>query len=167
MPCEDFDEFFLDDFPRLIGFVCSLGFPPALAEDAAAEAMYKARERWDRLEQPRPWVRTTAKHHAQRQLIRDIDGVRRAVQGGWLPSPEGHNPMGLVEAQLLRDELLGELPDRQREVMAWTFDGFEPAEIAQQMNESPETVRSNLRHAREKLKQLYRTQLGTAREGGV
>ncbi|MDI5975470.1 RNA polymerase sigma factor [Amycolatopsis magusensis] len=127
----------------------SLGFGSGLAEDPAAEAMLKAHTKWCELHQPRAWVRTTAKRHAQKYVIRDLDGVRRAVRSGWLPPAEGRDPRPQVEAQLVREQLLKVLPDRQREVMAWTFDGFEPTEIAEAMGLSPDTVRSNLRHARE------------------
>jgi DNA-binding CsgD family transcriptional regulator len=48
--------------------------------------------------------------------------------------------------------LLAGLPPRQREVMAWTIDGYDPEEIAQLTGKNPATVRSHLRHARTSLK---------------
>jgi RNA polymerase sigma-70 factor (ECF subfamily) len=152
MPSEGFDAFFADDFPRLVGFLISLGYEPGLAQDVAAETMLKTHERWQEIEQPR--------------AMRDLDGVRRAVEGGWLSPVAGHDPTRIVEARLQREQLLKALPDRQREVMAWTFDDFEPTEIADALGLPPETVRSNLRHAREKLKQLWIEQQQQT-EGGV
>lgn len=38
---------------------------------------------------------------------------------------------------------------REREVMAWTIDGFEPVEIAALTGQLPVTARSHLRHALE------------------
>ncbi|MBE1580430.1 sigma-70 family RNA polymerase sigma factor [Amycolatopsis roodepoortensis] len=167
MPGISFEAFFADDFPRLAGFLISLGYESALAEDAAAEAMYKAHENWGSIDHPGSWVRTVAKREAMNQAIRDQDGIKKAVQGGWVPpkqSPE--DPPRIVEARLRRQEMLKTLPDQQREVMAWTFDGFEPIEIANALGVAPDTVRSNLRHARTKLKKLY-TQQNQQAEGGA
>jgi RNA polymerase sigma-70 factor (ECF subfamily) len=44
--------------------------------------------------------------------------------------------------------LLDLLPARQRQVMAWTYDGATPAEIADSLKISSDAVRSNLRKAR-------------------
>ncbi|MFI6031648.1 hypothetical protein [Amycolatopsis magusensis] len=51
-------------------------------------------------------MRTTAKRHAQEYVIRDLDGVRRAVRSGWLTPAEGRDPRPQVEAQLVREQLL-------------------------------------------------------------
>ncbi|MFE5126554.1 sigma factor-like helix-turn-helix DNA-binding protein, partial [Streptomyces sp. NPDC056669] len=42
---------------------------------------------------------------------------------------------------------------RQREVMAWTLDGYRPQEIAQIMGIAPEAARKNLERGRTLLKQ--------------
>jgi DNA-directed RNA polymerase specialized sigma24 family protein len=43
------------------------------------------------------------------------------------------------------------LPPAQRLALALQMDGFEAAEIAEITGQNPNTVRSNLRHARQKL----------------
>ena len=48
-------------------------------------------------------------------------------------------------------EAIKRLPPAQRRVMAWSFDGYSPAEIAAILGEDALTVRSNLRHARRQL----------------
>ncbi|MFI6031647.1 hypothetical protein [Amycolatopsis magusensis] len=53
MPDEDFDAFFHREFPRVVGFLISLGFGSGLAEDSAAEAILKAHTKWCELHQPR------------------------------------------------------------------------------------------------------------------
>lgn len=167
MPGSSFDAFFADDFPRLTGFLISLGYESSLAEDAAAEAMYRAHEDWGSIEHPGAWVRTVAKREALHQATRDQNGIKKAVEGGWAPSERSpEDPPRIVEARLHRQEMLKTLPDQQREVMAWTFDGYEPIEIANALGAAPETVRSNLRHARDKLKQLW-TQQNQQAEGGA
>ena len=57
------------------------------------------------------------------------------------------------ETQYVLD-VLRALPRAQREVMAWTVDGYEPAEIAELIGKNPATVRTNLRHARKALLRL-------------
>jgi DNA-directed RNA polymerase specialized sigma24 family protein len=44
--------------------------------------------------------------------------------------------------------------DNQREVLAWTYDGATPAEIAVELDMDPATVRSTLRNARAVLRRL-------------
>jgi RNA polymerase sigma factor (sigma-70 family) len=165
-PSEAFEVFFADDFPRLVGFLITMGYGSGLAQECAAEAMLKAHERWLDLDQPRAWVRKVASRMALQEGTRDVDGVRRAVEGGWAQATLSPDPTRIVEARLQREELLKGLPDRQREVMAWTFDGFEPTEIADALGLPPETVRSNLRHAREKLKKKFK-QMNPHSEGGA
>jgi RNA polymerase sigma-70 factor (ECF subfamily) len=48
------------------------------------------------------------------------------------------------------------LPLNQRQVMAWTYDGYQPTEIAALLGKDPATVRSTLRDARAALKRKYR-----------
>jgi DNA-directed RNA polymerase specialized sigma24 family protein len=43
----------------------------------------------------------------------------------------------------------------QRQVMAWTYDGYQPNEIAVVLGKPVTTVRSLLRHARASLRQAY------------
>jgi DNA-directed RNA polymerase specialized sigma24 family protein len=47
---------------------------------------------------------------------------------------------------------LRRLPPAQLTAMALTFDGYTPTEIAQTLHQDASTVRSNLRHARKRLR---------------
>lgn len=156
MCSEDFGEFFRRELVPLVAFVRRAGFGREQAKDAAQEAMTKAYQDWSELRQPRAWVRTVAHRIALADAVRSKDGVLRAVAGGWTVSSH-HDPdvasLGHEHEQLL--QALGTLPSRQRLVMAWHLDGFDNAEIADQLDVSPTTVRSNLRHARNALKTLY------------
>ncbi|MFM9596568.1 sigma-70 family RNA polymerase sigma factor [Streptomyces scabiei] len=53
------------------------------------------------------------------------------------------------QQDLLR--LLADLPPRQRQIMAWKYDGHSPAEIAEELGISSETVRASLLKARRAL----------------
>jgi RNA polymerase sigma factor (sigma-70 family) len=44
--------------------------------------------------------------------------------------------------------------DRQRQILAWTYDGATPTEIAAELDMHPATVRSTLRNVRAALRRL-------------
>jgi RNA polymerase sigma factor (sigma-70 family) len=81
--------------------------------------------------------------------------------------PDLQGPLSAAGEVELRDEVhsvmaaLADLPPKQRQVMAWTIDGFSPAEIARELDVDPATVRQSLAKARKNLKQ----QLGMAGGG--
>jgi len=145
---DDFDAFFRADFAHLVAFLCKAGFEAETARDIATEAMLHAFEAWPTIEDPRAWVRRTAG-----RLLAGSEHVRDE----WTPFPGGDSDelAALVEphSQIIR--LLADLPDQQRMVLMWSLDGFTPAQIAKALNLSPATVRSNLRHVRERLKRHH------------
>jgi RNA polymerase sigma factor (sigma-70 family) len=152
-----FAGFFRQELGPLVAFLRKIGFGREEAEDAASEAMTCAYQHWSRIDRsPRGWVRTAASRIACNQARRGRDDVLRAVAGEWVPST--HDDVDVAEAieghnLLLR--LLQQLPRQQRLVMAWHLDGFDTSEISAQLNMPPATVRSNLRHARNQLKEFY------------
>lgn len=149
-----FTEFFAADFPSLVGFLCKHGFETEVARDAASEAMLCAFQTWDSIDSPRAWVRQVAIRLATRQVARARDGVNR---GDWA-SPDEYAEdklMVLLENTSLIVTVLERLPERQREVMAWSLDGFTHAEIAERLGVRQGTVRSTIRHARKRLKRIY------------
>lgn len=153
---DDFNEFFRREIAALVAFLIKTGFRRHDAEDAAAEAMTRAYERWESLDAPRGWVRTTAYNFAVNQAKRAHDNVARCVAGGWCDSENDHVDQSVVlyeQHQVLR--MLALLPPRQRLIMSWHLDGFSIAEIAEQENMPSATVRSTLRHARTRLKAEY------------
>ncbi|MFH8680492.1 RNA polymerase sigma factor [Streptomyces lydicus] len=62
-------------------------------------------------------------------------------------------------------DLLRSLPRQQRAVMAWTYDGFSPAEISQILGIPRATVDSHRRHARVRLKEIL-ARRSSERAGG-
>lgn len=155
VPIESFDEFFRRDFGRLVAFLIKMGFGREHAQDAAAEAMCAAFRQWNTLSRPTAWVRSAAYRIATKQVRRDRDDIKHAIAGGWLEDINTSDTGDREDwSELLA--LLSGLPCTQRLVFVWRLDGFTPAEIALQLQMTPSTVRSTLRHARHRLK----TQLG-------
>ncbi|QXJ25859.1 RNA polymerase sigma factor [Actinomadura graeca] len=156
-----FEQYYRADIKPLIGFVIYLGATEHEAQDIAQEAMKAALLSWPAIEHPKAFTRTVA----QRQLRRSRAKVQNETQAlvsrtgpGGLAAAGTHTDEGLRQYLL---QLLSLLPTEQRTVMAWTIDGFTPAEIAELTGHKPATVRSHLRHARKRL-----TQELTGQEGG-
>ena len=143
---DEFDAFFRADFPPLVAFLCKSGFEVETARDVAAEAMLHALEAWPALEDPRAWVRRVASR------LLDAAGDVRAdwTLAGDPRDDEKLSALVDQHADLLG--LLAALPGQQRMVLAWSLDGFTPAQIAEALRIAPATVRSNLRHVRERLR---------------
>ena len=168
-----FVEFFHDEFGPLVAFLQKIGFERDQAKDAAAEAMTCAYQSWSRINRsPRGWVRRAAYRIACSQARRAREESLRVVAGGWAIPP--HDDLDVAEAaeehaELL--QLLQQLPHQQRLVMAWHLDGFDTNEISERLSMHPATVRSTLRHARDRLKVAYQFRspdpLGSGMRGPV
>jgi DNA-directed RNA polymerase specialized sigma24 family protein len=145
-----YEEFFRNERAVLVRFVLKLGAIWEEANDAAQEAMIAALVRWDAITNPRAWVRVVAERKFVQQKVRLDRGEELAARPGW----------GTVAIYTLSTEnqeaqevlaMIGRLPISQRRVMAWTYDGYRPTEIADILGYDAATVRSNLRHARQQL----------------
>jgi RNA polymerase sigma-70 factor (ECF subfamily) len=154
-----FDEFFRDEVGALVAFRQKIGFEREHAKDAASEAMTCAYQRWSRIDRsPRCWVRTAARRIACNQVQRAREEPLRAVAGGWAISMHYDvDPVETTEEHELLLRLLQQLPPQQRLVMAWHLDGFDTKEISYELAITEATVRSTLRHARDRLKVAYQT----------
>ncbi|MFJ7215415.1 RNA polymerase sigma factor [Amycolatopsis sp. NPDC098790] len=142
---DDFDAFFRADFPPLVAFLCKAGFEVEIARDVAVEAMLHALEAWPVPEDPRAWVRRVAGR------LLDAVGDARA---DWTPDDrrDDEKLAALVDQHAGFIDVLASLPGQQRMVLAWSLDGFTPTQIANALRIAPATVRSNLRHVRERLR---------------
>lgn len=143
---DEFDAFFRADFAPLVAFLCKAGFEVETARDVAAEAMLHLLEAWPTTEDPRAWVRRVA----GRLLAAPADARTDWSLAGDPRDDEKLAALADQHADLLG--LLAALPGQQRMVLAWSLDGFTPAEIAKALRIAPATVRSNLRHVRERLR---------------
>lgn len=158
--CEDFDEFFRTDLPELIRFLARSGWRWEDARDAAAEAMFSAYQGWAEIEHPRAYVRKVAYRFAAKQRRRDRERTLRSILGG-MTTPEQDDPYSLLDDTMDANrrlvELLKQVPDKQRQVLVWSLDGFTNTEIAHHLHMSPATVASHLRHARNRVRRLLST----------
>lgn len=149
-----FEEFFRQQFTRVVGSLMHMGFDSEEARDATSEAMLRAYRRWSTLTQPRPWVFTTAYRVAANKARRDRDGFERAIAAGWGVS-RSTDPCAAVDDRLEVVTVLSVLPPKQRLVMVWHLYDISPKDIARQLDISQAAVRSHLRHARDRLRKHF------------
>jgi RNA polymerase sigma factor (sigma-70 family) len=162
---EQFTEFYNSDLKRLIWVLAKAGATPTEAEDLAQEAMLVLLDTWTTVRSPRALARTVA----VRALYRGWDVRKRTLEAeqhitsrkAWLETFDANEDV---------DEVLGlleSLPAAQREVFALHTDGFSEKEIAEMTGKKETTVRSTLRHARDKLRSaLHPTTTGKEENHG-
>lgn len=143
----EFSSFYRDVIRQLTGFLINHGASLPVAADIAQDTMIKAYSRWSEIRQPRAWVHTVA----SRALLRKLTNAREDPVEE-LPEPTrlvAHtDPVTQWEAHYDTLRMLDALPPRQRQVLAWTLNGFSPAEIAEHLELTPEAVRASLMKAR-------------------
>lgn len=141
-----FATFFDSTRLHLIGFLHLQGAEHSDAIDIAHDTLDLAYEHWATIRNPRAWAFTTA--------IRALRRRQATLKRLTTELPETLCPTSSREtshSEYLHDivQVLGTLPDQQRQVMAWSLYGHTPADIAEALELNPDTVRSNLRHARQ------------------
>ena|SRR5437773_4198755 len=154
----DFVEFYCSSDKKIMRFVMRLGGTLQEAEDAMQEAMTAVYGAWDRMTHPsayarvvaeRSYLASTARHRREREKLRLAD---------WTIPVPAPDPDGVIFAEEARQVMtaLRSLPYGQRRVLAWVMDGYSTKEIAAALGKPEVTVRSTLRHARDKMKQLHK-----------
>jgi len=157
---QDFSACYAKEMPGLIWFVMGLGADAHSAADVAQSAFAEAFGAWDSIQHPAAWLRRVAGRLFYRQLATRETLVEEV--------PDQRGPRSGVSEMELRDQAravlaaLAELPPKQRQVMAWSIDGFTPGEIADHLGVDSASVRQNLAKARKHLKE----QLGISEPGG-
>ncbi|WP_171064135.1 RNA polymerase sigma factor [Actinomadura soli] len=160
---DSFDDYYRSDLTTLIRFLMHLGASSEDAQEIAQEAMMAVLKTWRCVDEPQAYARAAAKTIFMRRIgkaKRDQDAAKRA----W--TPEQHRSPFVsfaAEAESVM-QMLRMLPPEQREVMAWTIDGYTPSQIAKATNQNAATVRSHLRHARASMKNHLARHRNTTRE---
>lgn len=146
-----FAEFYLEFMPSLVRFLVWQGAPVADATDIAQETMLQAYRRWSSVGKPAAWARRVAsrrwgRHIADspREQLADDAALEQASASRLLTASD----IRALEQRYDVLRLLRRLPPRQRQVLAWTYDGYTPTEIAEELQLTPEAVRANLYKAR-------------------
>jgi RNA polymerase sigma factor (sigma-70 family) len=156
----EYSAFYRQSIVELVNFLIWQGARPADAAENAQEAMIKAHTHWDTISEPRAWVRRVASREWGRRFARaQEDPVDHVPEHTSLLHTDTAIESVAERHDVLR--LLETLPPRQRQVMAWTMDGFSGPEIADELGINPDAVRSSLLKARRALA----SRLG--REGGL
>lgn len=146
-----FTEFYRASAPRLVAFLCWQGAPLADAAECAQEALTRCYQRWSSITQHHAWCRLVASRLYARRLAsleQPAEGI--STLGSPLITPA--TDLQALEARHETLRLLELLPSRQRQVMAWTFDGATPTEIAEVLKITPEAARASLKKARATLR---------------
>jgi len=146
-----FAAFYRAQISALVRFLVWMGARLPDAADIAQDTMIEAFNSWQIIQHPRAWARRVASRKYLRRCLATAEEPGDQVDG----SPLLPACPDLTEWDQHREirRLLALLPPRQRQVMAWTYDGYQPHEIADELDITAEAVRSSLKLARQKLAQ--------------
>lgn len=146
-----FAEFYMEFMPSLVRFLRWQGALLADAENIAQDTMAQLYRHWPSVRVPAAWARRVASRRWGRQIAdghheHPVDDValERVSTSRLLTADE----ILAIEQRYDVVCLLDMLPPRQRQVLAWTYEGYTPIEIAEELCLTPETVRANLYKAR-------------------
>ena len=148
----DFDDFFRNQFPVSVRTLMRVGARYHEAEEAVAQAMLDLHLHSETVARPRAYVQVAAVRYYVKAVQRQRQGVDLAIRAGEFVAPPAPAGSDLDERIWVLETLRG-LPPAQLEVMALRVDGHSPAEIAELLGKTPQTVRATLREARRRLKQ--------------
>ncbi len=147
---DDFDEFFTEHYPRVVGSLELAGGTAGDAEDAAQEAFVKAMLRWrsvSTMDRPATWVYVVAVRAMRRRLLRD-----RLVEAAADQQEVPDGAEDVVTAAVI-SKALETLPARQRLAVVLRFHGdLTVPEIARATRCSQGTVKSTLHAAPDRLR---------------
>ncbi len=138
----DLAELFASERTGMVRMATLLVDSPAIAEEIVQESFIAVRERWDEIDRPGAYLRTTVVNGCSAVLRRR--SVEERFQRGLQEPPFEQLPTRLVELR----EALGCLSERQRVVVVLRyFVDVSDHDIAQLMQVRPSTVRSLRRRA--------------------
>lgn len=152
----EFSKFYLENVPRLVAFLICQGISLNDAADCVQETLIDALPPvWCTLEYPYAWCRRVAHWKA-------CDLLQRRQEAPCADPELAGSPLLASDVDVENFEASHELlrwlaqikSDKQRQILAWTYDGATPAEIAAELGMKPATVRSTLRNVRAALRQL-------------
>jgi DNA-directed RNA polymerase specialized sigma24 family protein len=151
-----FGQFYKSSFAELVRRCLWIGVPEAAAPDIVQELMLEIYRRWEDIRSPEAYAHRTVFMRAVGSLgisanVPSRDESDLAYAGKPLTANLPDGVLSLDGEQLVL-HALAQLPSIQRSVFALDYDGFTCIEIGAILNLNPVTVRSNLRHAKKRLR---------------
>ena len=155
-PRGDFTDFYRAEYQNVVRFLLYSGVQPDAAEDAAQGAFASMLGNWESIDQPKAYIKVTAlriafrfhRKNAREQLMTD-ELVRQAIDLAAVS-----DETAAVDERITVARALTHLPPGQAAVLALTLEDHTPQEIGDKLGVEPATVRSNLRHARARLREF-------------
>lgn len=142
----DFEQFVAARGPALVRLARGLLRDPHHAEDVVQDVLAKALVKWSRIQRaddPDAYVRRMVVN-ATTSFFRRAVRRERAYEHEWLPERSQADGASEHAERARMLELLHALPTKQRAVLVLRhYEGLPDAEIAELLNCSPVTVRSN------------------------
>jgi len=149
---DDFDEFFFENYARVVRSLTLAGGAFGDAEDAAQDAFAKAMQRWkavSAMNRPATWVYVVAARQLRRRLQRDS---RMAEQMHFLAAETADHADAVLASEVI-ERSLSVLPPRQRLAVVLRFHAdLTVPEVSRAMGCSEGTVKSTLHAALEHLR---------------
>lgn len=160
-------DLYREERRALVRLVVILGHDTATAEDVVQTSFLKLMSARPALHTPgaelwyvrRAVVNTARSEARERDPVLYLAALEPRVNAD-VPSAESR-----VVEDSERDALMDavrQLPRRQRDTLALSLEGYQPAEIASALGIEPNTARVNLHHARVKLAAILRTRAPAA-----
>ena len=150
----EFTAFYRESAPQLVAFLRWQGASLPDAAECAQEALVACYQRWSRIEHHYAWCRLVA----SRLYVRRVASVEELVDdveaSGRSPLIRSSREIEWFENLHTVLRLIDCLPPRERQVLAWTYDGAEDTEIAAALQITVQAVRSSRLKARAALRHL-------------
>jgi RNA polymerase sigma factor (sigma-70 family) len=147
----DFASLFEEQFHRMVGFLITAGARRQDAEDAVQMAFVELARHWTEVCERTGWLRRVAHRmwskvvlQSREHPVADVGGDAVVAQGDDADLVERHRVL----------QLLSRLPEQQRVVLAFAYDGCTPSETAAALGVPAANVRQNLKRARTALARL-------------
>jgi len=143
-----FSDFYRTEIKALVNFLLWMGASLADAANIAQDTMIEVFKKWPSVRNHRAWARRVAsRQYGRRRFSHEV-----------ATEPEVLSPL-LRASDNIADwcqrhdvfQLVATLPERQRQVMAWTLDDYAPQEIAEELGITADAVRASLMLARRRL----------------
>jgi RNA polymerase sigma-70 factor (ECF subfamily) len=147
----DFEEWYRDEWPRLVAALALASGDRELARELAAEAFARALARWPRvgaMDSPGGWTYRVAVNLLRRRHARN-----RAEQRALRRVRAGAESVALPDDSTELWALVAALPNRERIAVGLRYGrGLSEPEIAAVLGVAPGTVSATLNHARKRLR---------------